>query len=240
MLCKVKRPLRALQEVGKRAEPLPPTYRVSFVTSLHLALARPCAQVKMGLHFGSFPEGHERAAKMGLHPATASHRSGSLAGGPTAAPHQSASPLGLPPLLFPLSFLPALVPALPEGEFWGNSTDLEFRESEDPINHWVLLQTARRLQHRGTPDWPMGCRGTPAAQVPFLIVGHWPGTHKTLPKEQAVRKIRICEGKAREGSEFLLGCAGRGLQCTNSIRSHLSIPVTLKRVAKKIHFLHPE
>lgn len=186
--------------MGKRAEPLPPTYRVSFVTSLHLALARPCAQVKMGLHFGSFPEGHERAAKMGLHPATASHTSGSLAGGPTAAPHQSASPLGLPPLLLPLSFLPALVPALAEGEFWGNSTDLEFRESQDPINHWVLLQTARRLQHRGTPDWPMGCHGTQAAQVPFHIIGHCPGTHKTLPKDPGSEKNKNMrrEGKGRQ------------------------------------------
>lgn len=41
VLCKVKQPLRGLQEVGKRAEPLPLTCRVSFVTSLHLIPTRP-------------------------------------------------------------------------------------------------------------------------------------------------------------------------------------------------------
>lgn len=64
---------------------------------------------------------------------------------------------------------------------------------------------------------------------------------KLSQKNQAEMKIRICKGKAREGSEFLLGCARRGLQCTNSIPSHFFIPVTVKKVAKKkIHFLHPE
>lgn len=56
---------------------------------------------------------------------------------------------------------------------------------------------------------------------------------KLSQKNQAEMKIRICKGKAREGSEFLLGCARRGLQCTNSIPSHFFISVTAKKVAKK-------
>jgi len=59
-----------------------------------------------------------------------------------AAPHQSPCPMGLPPLPLPHLLLPALVPALPEGEFWGNSTDSGFHESQDPTDHWDLLQTA--------------------------------------------------------------------------------------------------